>query len=1025
MLLDGYDKQNAVTNRLPLPVDVVADTAYGQSITGETVALYYFDSGVVTADAGQAAGTVVIAKLAYSGVMDSLGAMVGNDKDTSLAWTTNTVLPIADIQPCKYSEIENPSNATLAQIAADVTANFTNGQWCLDHRNGIIYGKKKTTGTSDTAAYKVSTQTVAGGTSVAATVKLTDGTDILDVIVQDAAFGTATKGLAVFGKYQATPTTYTDGDATPILLDANGRVVLSSDIEIGAVELKDGATDTRATINAANTARTTATTVLATQPIDAAGNVLGRDAANTARTTGTLVNPVQVVDAAGNAVNITAANTARTTGTLTLPTQPIDEAGLVLGRDAANTARTTGTKVAPSQLVGADGTVPPTGSLLTNAPFAKITDGTSNLTLGTGTTKTVPSAINDGTTMATVTTGTIKALNVAISDGATIPAVLTGTTKTLATSIHDGTTLLTLNTGTKKTMPVQLSDGTTDQAVIATIQSAKEDISSVGGVAVPAMNAAFGTTTPLVPIAGKFMATPTTYDEGDAVPLALDANGRMILSSDIELGAVEMKDGATDARATIDAANTARTTATTVLATQPIDAAGNVLGRTAANVARTTATLVDPVEIVDAAGNVVNITAANTARTTATLVLPTQVVDEAGLVLGRDAANTARTTGTKVAPSQLVGADGTVPPTGSLLTNAPFAKITDGISNLTLGVGTTKTVPAELNDGTTKIIFGTGTQKTVPVAISDGTTEVDVIATINAIKADVSSVAGTATAVNVGVASAGAQRIALARDARGNSIPSDFESPQDFAVAYTSNVTITCSGASFTIDDANCTVLYVQVKPTGSTWGARYVNGQDGISLIAASNVITIAGAGTPFAASDTYRVGLSAQKKAHTAASNSTRAEEVNPLSLQVVEESLVDTTNVAASQQYYPSSLGMAMLGYKNFSLTGKYIDGDATTTTLIVQGTNDSDATNGTWVSIQGQIQGLSGTVTGTVSGTAGVTLNPGSVCTSVVTATAQTMTLAWDFDNLNYRYIRVGLLPGDATNTVEIFARRSAM
>src|SRR3990167_9299240 len=722
MLLDGYDKQNAVTNRLPLPVDVVADTAYGQSITGETVALYYFDSCVVTAEAGQAAGTVVIAKLAYSGVMDSLGAMVGNDKDTSLAWTTNTVLPIADIQPCKYSEIENPSNATLAQIAADVTANFTNGQWCLDHRNGIIYGKKKTTGTSDTAAYKVSTQTVAGGTSVAATVKLTDGTDILDVIVQDAAFGTATKGLAVFGKYQATPTTYTDGDATPILLDANGRVVLSSDIEIGAVELKDGATDTRATINAANTARTTATTVLATQPIDAAGNVLGRDAANTARTTGTLVNPVQVVDAAGNAVNITAANTARTTGTLTLPTQPIDEAGLVLGRDAANTARTTGTKVAPSQLVGADGTVPPTGSLLTNAPFAKITDG---------------------------------------------------------------------------------------------------------------------------------------------------------------------------------------------------------------------------------------------------------------------------------------------------------------ISNLTLGVGTTKTVPAELNDGTTKIIFGTGTQKTVPVAISDGTTEVDVIATINAIKADVSSVAGTATAVNVGVASAGAQRIALARDARGNSIPSDFESPQDFAVAYTSNVTITCSGASFTIDDANCTVLYVQVKPTGSTWGARYVNGQDGISLIAASNVITIAGAGTPFAASDTYRVGLSAQKKAHTAASNSTRAEEVNPLSLQVVEESLVDTTNVAASQQYYPSSLGMAMLGYKNLSLTGKYIDGDATTTTLIVQGTNDSDATNGTWVSIQGQIQGLSGTVTGTVSGTAGGTLNPGAVCTSVGTATAQTMTLAWDFDNLNYRYIRVGLLPGDATNTVEIFARRSAM
>jgi len=112
-----------------------------------------------------------------------------------------------------------------------------------------------------------------------------------------------------------------------------------------------------AVIDAANTARTTGTVVIATQPIDASGNVLGRTAANTARTTATLVDPVQLVDAAGNVVNVTAANTARTTGTLTLPTQPIDEAGNVLGRTAANTARTTGTLVAPCQPVDAAGLV--------------------------------------------------------------------------------------------------------------------------------------------------------------------------------------------------------------------------------------------------------------------------------------------------------------------------------------------------------------------------------------------------------------------------------------------------------------------------------------------------------------------------------------------------------------------------------------------------------------------------------------------------------------------------------------------
>jgi len=105
---------------------------------------------------------------------------------------------------------------------------------------------------------------------------------VLDVLTQDAAFGTASKGMAVFGKYQATPTSYTDGDAAPILLDANGRIALSSDIQIGAVELKDVDTDNRANIKAANTARTTGTLVIATQPIDAAGVVLSTSALATA-----------------------------------------------------------------------------------------------------------------------------------------------------------------------------------------------------------------------------------------------------------------------------------------------------------------------------------------------------------------------------------------------------------------------------------------------------------------------------------------------------------------------------------------------------------------------------------------------------------------------------------------------------------------------------------------------------------------------------------------------------------------------
>lgn len=67
------------------------------------------------------------------------------------------------------------------------------------------------------------------------------------------------------------------GKLVPIAVDADGNLaatIATGDIEIGAVELKDAGTDTRANILAANTARTTATVVVAVQAIDEAGGVL-------------------------------------------------------------------------------------------------------------------------------------------------------------------------------------------------------------------------------------------------------------------------------------------------------------------------------------------------------------------------------------------------------------------------------------------------------------------------------------------------------------------------------------------------------------------------------------------------------------------------------------------------------------------------------------------------------------------------------------------------------------------------------
>ena len=143
--------------------------------------------------------------------------------------------------------------------------------------------------------------------------KITDGTSTLDILVQNAAFGTSAKGLAVFGKYLATPTVYDAGDAVPLALDSEGKPIISKSYtlsdgvgNVGALlstptgvnndaplvvmpvmfngttwdRLSGNATSGldvsiyNSTVNAANTARTTATTVICVQPIDAAGNVI-------------------------------------------------------------------------------------------------------------------------------------------------------------------------------------------------------------------------------------------------------------------------------------------------------------------------------------------------------------------------------------------------------------------------------------------------------------------------------------------------------------------------------------------------------------------------------------------------------------------------------------------------------------------------------------------------------------------------------------------------------------------------------
>lgn len=234
---------------------------------------------------------------------------------------------------------------------------------------------------------------------------------------------------------------------------------------------------------------------------------------------------------------------------------------------------------------------------------------------------------------------------------------------------------------------------------------------------------------------------------------------------------------------------------------------------------------------------------------------------------------------------------------------------------------------------------------------------------------------------------------------------------------YASATTFTVSGHNFTPNSR--TLVKVDRFNSSGVYQETINPEQNTISVSTTAGVSTYTYSSGAFASGDLFVVYQLGPERTVTNASNSQRTEEINPITSQVIEESLVDTTNVAASQQYYPSALGMAMMGYKDFSITGKYIDGDSTVSVIMVQATNDEDATNADWVAIQGQIQGITGAVTGT-SGTLAV----GLFTTNITSSTAQTVTFAWEFDNLNYRFVRVGLLPGDATNTAIIKARRKA-
>ena len=204
----------------PMPTHDVTQSSENVAITGETVTW-----------ANGAAGTTQQIKLVNDGIMNATGAHIGKDGDTSITWTTGTVLTTEVDWKFRGHHSKDNDTARLATLG--------NGYYMVDYENGYILGKNAiTTSTAtDTIAYKIRLRTVTisgGGSGGTTDVDITKIGGVA-VVADDGAFtaGTST-GIVAFGLADETSTDLVDeGDVGAL------RMTLTRKLFTAACQIHD------------------------------------------------------------------------------------------------------------------------------------------------------------------------------------------------------------------------------------------------------------------------------------------------------------------------------------------------------------------------------------------------------------------------------------------------------------------------------------------------------------------------------------------------------------------------------------------------------------------------------------------------------------------------------------------------------------------------------------------------------------------------------------------------------------------
>lgn len=140
--------QARITSRRGMPVDLTNIAKKTITKNSEVVSLFYFNGAIFSLDAGQAAGTVVVGKLAYCPIMGVASGGVASYQDSSLEFTCAALTTEVEALENRFElqDYKTPSERAIA-----ITKDFANGEYCVDYRKGVIYGKKGTTATQMTA----------------------------------------------------------------------------------------------------------------------------------------------------------------------------------------------------------------------------------------------------------------------------------------------------------------------------------------------------------------------------------------------------------------------------------------------------------------------------------------------------------------------------------------------------------------------------------------------------------------------------------------------------------------------------------------------------------------------------------------------------------------------------------------------------------------------------------------------------------------------------------------------------------